>query len=119
MALAGDAFWRGVAKQTSGWALINGLIARFGRRSSQARKAKLADPLDPTITAQESRKLRRVLQVNAGLDVLYVAGGIALAVTKGKEDAEWRGQGLGIVSQGLFLFFFDLVMARRAKRLGK
>jgi len=113
MGLAGDDFWRGVASQTGGWALINGAIALIGRRSGRSRRAKLANPLDPAITSQESRKLRRILRINAGLDVLYVAGGIVLAATKGKEDAKWRGHGVGIVSQGLFLFFFDLLMAGR------
>ena len=113
MGVAGDPFWQGVASQTGGWALINGAIALIGRRSARVRRAKLADPLDPVITAQEARKLRRILRINAGLDVLYVAGGIALAMTKGKEEAKWRGNGVGIVGQGLFLFFFDLLMADR------
>ena len=115
MGRLGNTFWQGVGGQTVGWALINGAIALIGRRSTRARRAKLADPDDAAIVEKERAKLRRILLVNTGLDVFYVAGGAALAATKGKDDDQWRGHGVGIISQGLFLFFFDLIMARRVK----
>ena len=45
-----------------------------------------------------------------------MAGGVWLARSKGRDDANWRGQGWGIVVQGAFLFVFDLVHARRVPR---
>ena len=68
-------------------------------------------------TADETaRNLRRLLWFNAALDVGYMAGGVWLARSKGRDDANWRGQGWGIVVQGAFLFVFDLVHARRTPR---
>ena len=58
--------------------------------------------------SEEIAALRRLLLVNAALDVLYVAGGVTLAVRRGKDDPYWRGVGLGIVVQGGFLLGFDL-----------
>jgi hypothetical protein len=56
--------------------------------------------------------LRTVLLVNAGLDVGYVAGGVAMA-RRGRP-----GDGLAIAGQGLFLLWLDLRHAGRVGRLG-
>jgi hypothetical protein len=71
----------------------------------------------PAVQAAEKRKLGRILWVNAGLDVFYVLGGASAARTRGADDEHWRGRGVGIMAQGGFLFFFDLVNALLAGRL--
>jgi hypothetical protein len=63
------------------------------------------------VLAREARNLRRILLINTGLDVLYVTGGIALALTLGADNPFWRGNGWGVVVQGGFLFAFDLFHA--------
>jgi hypothetical protein len=83
-----------VGQQAIGWGLIDALIALVAGRSS----AK----------SFSGKTLRRVLLINAGLDVLYMLGGFIFARTKGAADEKLRGQGWGIVLQGLFLFKFDL-----------
>jgi hypothetical protein len=88
-------FWIGVGQQAIGWGLIDALIALVAGRSS----AK----------SFSGKTLRRVLLINAGLDVLYMLGGFIFARTKGAADEKMRGQGFGIVLQGLFLFKFDLI----------
>lgn len=88
-------FWIGVGRQAIGWGIIDALIALIaGRLSSKLLR---------------SRMLRRILLLNAGLDVLYMLGGFILARTKGADDEKMLGQGWGIVLQGLFLFKFDLI----------
>ena len=77
------------------------------------------DPQAPEITARESRNLRRLLLVNAGLDVGYMAAGSALARTKGQNDPGWRGHGIGILLQGAFLWVFDLFHASQIQNTGK
>ena len=88
-------FWIGVGQQAIGWGAIDALIALFAGRAS----AK----------SFSGRTLRRILLFNAGLDVLYMLGGLILARTRGATDDKRRGQGRGIVLQGLFLFKFDLI----------
>jgi hypothetical protein len=90
-------FWIGFGQQAIGWGLIDALIALFAGRS--------------TSRSFSGQTLRRILLFNAALDVLYVLGGLTLARTKGVADEKQRGQGWGIVLQGLFLFKFDLIHA--------
>jgi hypothetical protein len=90
-------FWIGFGQQAIGWGLIDALIALIAGRSA-ARSIN-------------GRTLRRILLINAGLDVLYMLGGFLFARTKGAADDKLRGQGWGIVLQGLFLFKFDLIHA--------
>jgi hypothetical protein len=103
----GAPFWRGVGAHAVGWGAIDALIALSGLRPGRQPSP------DPTRAA---RNLRRLLWFNAVLDVGYMAGGVRLARGKGRDDANWRGQGWGIVVQGAFLFVFDLVHARRVPR---
>jgi hypothetical protein len=90
-------FWIGVGQQAIGWGVIDALIALVAGRSASR--------------SFSSSTLRRILLINAGLDVLYMFGGFVFARTKGATDEKLRGQGWGIVLQGLFLFKFDLIHA--------
>lgn len=107
----GGPFRRGFGAQAVGWGAIDALIAGIGlagqrrERNAAAGEGELA-----------ARKLRRLLWINAVLDVGYVAGGVWLARSKGGDDPGRRGQGWGIVMQGAFLFWFDLYHALRVPR---
>ncbi len=98
----GGPFWRGFGLQAMAWGLIDGVIAYFGLRGAR-RRARTPEA--------EARFLRRVLWINAGLDVVYIAAGAALALTLGAADPEWRGHGWGVVVQGAFLLLFDAAHA--------
>ena len=109
----GGGFWRAFGIQAFAWGAIDGAIALLGRRASTRRRALLDNPLQPGHLEREARNLRRLLWINAGLDVIYVIAGMALALTMGVSDTSWRGHGVGIVVQGAFLLVFDLVHAQR------
>jgi uncharacterized membrane protein YedE/YeeE len=100
-------FWRGLGVQALGWGAIDALIAASGLRPG---------PQPAPEPVRAARNLRRLLWFNAALDVGYMAGGVWLARSKGRADANWRGQGWGIVVQGAFLFVFDVVHAWRVPR---
>ncbi len=51
--------------------------------------------------------------MNAGLDVFYIGGGVALALTLGRSQPFIAGMGWGIVLQGVILLFFDSLHAWR------
>ena len=108
--LFGGPFWRGFGLQAAVWGGIDAAIALFGQRSARKRQAAAAP--GPETTAAEARSLRRLLWINTGLDVLYVAGGLLLAFTLGRSDPFAAGSGWGIVLQGAFLFGLDLLHAR-------
>lgn len=103
--LFGSRFWRAIGRQFIGWGIVNMGIVYVGRRMGEERRAALPDPRDAKTVREETDSLRRLLEVNAMLDVLYMAGG-RLLVRRG----EW-GTGVGIFIQGAFLFVFDLMHA--------
>ena len=90
----GSALWargrspmaRSFGRQTLGWGVVDAGVAAWGA----ARPAP-----DP-------RRLRRVLAVNAAVEVGYVGIGLWLMRTQ-----EWRGDGAAIVVQGAFLLALD------------
>ena len=106
--LLGHELLQGVGIQAIAWGGIDALIALAGRLLMRRRQAKLPAPLALDALAREARNLRRLLWINTGLDVLYVTGGVILALTLGSDHPFWRGTGWGIVAQGGFLFIFDL-----------
>ena len=87
-----DAYWKGFWGMNAAWGLINTGIAFAGLLG--------AEP-DPA-------SLRTILLVNAGLDVLYVVGGVYLL---SRTEDTWRGAGVAVIVQGAFLLIFDLLHA--------
>jgi hypothetical protein len=100
---------KGVGTQAVGWSAINMGLALLGERGT-ARRAAQPGAMAAFIQAREAANLRNLLWFNAGLDVLYMIGGLAWA--RRARTAFGRGSGLGIVLQGLTLLTFDVVQAR-------
>ncbi len=99
-------FWRGLGLQAVIWGLIDGVIALHGLRRAGKR---LHLHVDLEAAARETSTLRRILRINAGLDLLYIAGGAALLLLRGGENEFAAGNGWGIILQGVFLFLFDVL----------
>jgi len=109
--VTGSRFLRAFGGQTAGWGAIDAGLALGGR--ARARRLRASPPADPAETAREASRIRRILVLNAGLDVLYIAGGLAVAAGRGRHDAAARGHGLAAVAQGAFLLAFDAWHAAR------
>lgn len=97
-------FERGFGIQAIVWGAVDAVIAIVGARTA-ARRKSTADPM------KEALFIRKVLWVNFGLDILYILGGFWVIQTY--TELFWLGTGWGIVLQGTFLFFFDLIHALR------
>ena len=95
-ALCVDPRTRGFGRQTLAWGAVDGAIAVVG-----ARRRAAGGRTDPA-------RLRRVLLVNVGLDVLYLATGghLVARTTRG------RGDGMAVLVQGAFLLGLDSWAAR-------
>ena len=117
MSRGDDAFRRGVGEQFAGWGLVNALIAVVGGRGLSRRQHRPELNTTAAKTA-EKRQLARILWLNTVLDVFYVLGGARYARNQGAADERRRGRGVGIVIQGGFLFFFDLINAIRVEQTG-
>jgi carboxylesterase len=105
--LLGNSFWQGFGIQATAWGIIDAAIALAGGRRA-LRKRAISHSSDQI--SREAHKLRRILWVNTGLDVLYIIGGVILAYVHG--SIFWRGHGWGVVLQGSFLLLFDLIHAQ-------
>lgn len=108
--------WNGMAFQFIGWGLIDLLIAWGGAAGTRKRRARLTEEQAAAAAPQEARNLARILWINTALDVLYMLGGVLVAVFPGASNPLWLGTGIGIFLQGAFLFFFDWVHALQARR---
>lgn len=104
----------GVARQSIAWGGIDLAIAGLGWAGARR-------PV-PDVPAA-ARSLRRLLLVNAGLDVGYVAGGVALLRAGQVRGRDSVGDGAAVVVQGAFLLVLDVVSAARMhatlRRLGE
>ena len=97
-ALAAAPRTRGFGRQTAAWGAVDGVIALVGARRQAAGR-----------TTPPAR-LRRVLLVNAGLDVGYLAAGAWLL-----RRPRWRGDGAAVLVQGAFLLLLDTSAAQRLR----
>ncbi len=95
----GDAFWRGFGLQCGIWGLIDAIIAGFGLWTLKRKRRSAADSL------AEAPKLKRLLLINAGLDIIYVLIGVGILILGTTEFA--YGNGWGVIVQAAFLLFFD------------
>jgi MFS family permease len=92
LAVCHSEFWRAFWLVCGIWCFVNCIIALAGLVGTPAALPAL----------------RRLLLINAGLDVVYVAVG---AVLLSRRSLRLRGSGLAVVVQGLFLLIFDTVHA--------
>ncbi|MBI4939317.1 MAG: hypothetical protein HY830_01050 [Actinobacteria bacterium] len=99
-----------VARQALGWGLVDLAIVGWGLRG--LRRARRSG-LTPEAARARGRRMARGTGVNAVLDVGYVASGVALAARAPRR----RGDGLGIVVQGLALLWLDVRHASAFRRL--
>jgi hypothetical protein len=93
--LAARSTTRGLGRQTAAWGAVDLAIALVG-----SRRRRAPGPTDPA-------RLRRVLLVNAGLDVGYLALGATLL-----RSDRWRGDGAAVLVQGAFLLALDSAAVR-------
>lgn len=108
-------FWRQVGRQFIAWGLIDALIAIGGQFFSDRRLDATLQEAMPEQIRKDKRNLKIALWVNAGLDVLYIWGG--LHWMKRDDDDSNRGSGFGVFMQGLFLLCFDIYHALKISQV--
>ena len=109
-------FWKQFARQALIWGAIDAALAVFGLRGASKKETRFANgELNSRDEAKEARGFYRILLINTGLDVFYVAGG-AWLMQRFKTRADRRGMGLGVLVQGLWLFLFDGLVSQETLR---
>lgn len=101
-----DPRWRAFHQMNLGWNVINAAIAAFGYYDA-TRPQTL--PLGLSETIAQGVSIQKILMINIGLDVAYMAAG-AWMWERGRrlEDVRFEGWGQSLILQGGFLFAFDL-----------
>jgi hypothetical protein len=92
--------------------LIDAAIAVFGHISTQDRVDRIPNPGTVEVKREEAKQLGRILWINAALDVIYVIIGL-LWMRRDRGDGSARGNGFGVIIQGMFLLVFDTLHALR------
>jgi hypothetical protein len=115
--VAESPFLKGFAGQQLSWGAIDGAIAGFG---TWRRQQSIDQHLTDEQAQEKADKLKKLLVINAALDVGYVAAGIATMIAAGplsrrtgKPTTHWLGLGAGVAVQGGFLWALDATFARR------
>jgi hypothetical protein len=110
-----QSFWKQFGLQSLLWGAIDAALALFGIVGADKKgKRYILGQLDTTDEQKEARTFYRILLINTGLDVGYVALGIWL-MQRFQARADRRGMGLGILIQGLWLFLFDGLVSQEVR----
>lgn len=103
---------RHVGLQALSWGAIDLLLAAAGRRRALLQaEALVHGEIDEAEVHAEAERFQQILAFNAGLDLVYIAAGLAIAARWSERD-DRRGLGHGIAVQGAFLLVFDALLAR-------
>ena len=102
-----NAILRGIGTQAVGWGIINVAIAIYALVTTRRRLDEAENPFAPAIIERETRNIHRALLFNTPLNLLYILGGRWLARSANWNENYKRGNGWGIVIQGLLLFIHD------------
>jgi hypothetical protein len=97
---------QGFHQMNAYWNSINLLIAGFGYYSAM----KEVPSTDFWETMRSQQSIEKILLVNAGLDVAYMAGGLYMLERGRRTDNErLSGFGKSVILQGAFLMSFDAI----------
>jgi hypothetical protein len=108
--LSGVKFWRHFWLQAFAWGAIDAGIALLGIRSQRRKEAAGGEAITPAV-ARDIRNFHRVLLLNVFLDTGYVISGVFIRRYGVKKKSQTLGGiGAGFQFQGLYLFFFDLLL---------
>lgn len=92
------------------WGTINTTIATLALRGISKRDYPNLNLFNRT------NQLKRVLKINALLDLVYIGVGTAFILSN---NDQLMGHGRGVVTQGSFLFLFDVLHMTRIQRFQK
>ncbi len=95
-------------QMNAAWNLINAGIATYALFDIAGTDVSLFSGAE---VMQEQFKTERIFLINAGLDILYMAGGawmIHASEKNAKRPGLLKGYGQSVILQGGFLFLFDL-----------
>lgn len=104
-----DREWKSFHTMNALWGAVNLGIAGMGYMGARKETGQILS-CDKMLGRYESGK--RLFLINAGLDVIYIGSGMALASYADELDnpARWRGYGKSVMMQGVFLVIFDGTM---------
>ena len=113
--LNNQSFWKQFGLQSLLWGAIDAALALFGLNGADKKEKRyLLNELDPTETQKDTRNFYRILLINFGLDVCYIAFGVWL-MGRFNTRPDRRGMGFGILIQGLWLFLFDGFLSQEVR----
>ncbi|RAL22342.1 hypothetical protein DL240_10865 [Lujinxingia litoralis] len=106
--------WRYFHQMNAAWNVVNAAIAGAGLWGALSEESGRYDTVD---TLKKAGALERVLALNIGLNVAYMAGG-AYLWERGRrlDDERLPGYGPSLIVQGAFLLVFDSTLLALQRR---
>jgi len=106
----------GFGSQFASWGAVDLILALFGLQGARRNIARqVQGEISPAQHARQAGIFERLVGLNAGLDLGYIAAGAWLAGTPvsmpQKRPGFRSGIGWGIMVQGAFLLVWDLLLA--------
>jgi hypothetical protein len=121
--IASGVFWMtsrtgvlsGLGSQFAGWGVVNLILAVLGLRGARRSLQRQAQgDISPAEHARQARNFERLVLVNAGLDLGYIAFGAWLAQKPSRQPEKKpglrKGVSWGIAAQGAFLLIWDSLL---------
>lgn len=96
-----------------GWNAVNLALAIPGFINARNRLQKAYKPENAADILDETQKIEKILLLNTGLDVAYMAAGgwlMNIQTSDIAQKMQFEGFGAGLILQGGFLFVFDIIM---------
>lgn len=107
---------KGFGSQFLGWGVVNAAIAALGLSgATRNEKRRQEGEISPTEHTHQAIQFERFVWFNVLLDIGYMLGGGLLA-RRNPDEPRKQGMGWGILLQGAFLFFWDILLASIARR---
>ncbi|CAN5685550.1 hypothetical protein BH24CHL1_BH24CHL1_08880 [soil metagenome] len=112
LAVSGSGITRAIGIQAIFWGSVETTVALYSEYWARKHAVEArAGMLGAQAIQDEAERFEYFLALNTAADIVYVLGGVTVAIKS--EHPRWRGAAIGVAIQGGVLLIYDLVLTVR------